>query len=287
MKIAIIGGTGTVGTPLLSWLIQAGAHVTALARTSEAARRVRAAGGTPVPGDLDDGETIGRLIADADSVLLLTANTPDQLDQEIRVIDVNASSRRAPIVKVSVPAASADSPLAIARTHHAAEEHLRGSGVDHAIVRPGWFMQNLDLVRERARRTGVVALPIGDGAIAAVDARDIAHVCGVLLTDPSRFAGRDVHVVGRQDVTGESMAAALSRATDREISFRDISRQEFETALGEQGHKEDLVEDLGFLYDVVIRNGFLAGPNESVHELTGRPALTFPTFAEQHAEWFA
>ncbi|ROO87397.1 uncharacterized protein YbjT (DUF2867 family) [Actinocorallia herbida] len=287
MNIAIIGGTGTVGTPLLTWLSRSGAHVTALARTPDSARRVRAAGGTPLLGDLDDGEAIGRLIADADSVLLLTANTPGQLDQEIRVIDVNASTRRAPVVKVSVPAASADSPLAIARTHHAAEEHLRGCGVDHMIVRPGWFMQNLHLVAERAGRTGVLALPIGDGPIAAVDARDIAHVCGVLLTEPSRFAGRDLHVVGAQDVTGTSMAAALSRAAGHDLSFRDISRQEFQRSLVEDGHGEDLVDDLGFLYDVVIRNGFLAGPNDSVHEITGRSALTFPSFAQEHTEWFA
>ncbi|GAA3206975.1 NAD(P)H-binding protein [Actinocorallia longicatena] len=286
MKIAIIGGTGTIGAHLLPLLAKTDAQVTALARTSAAAEAVRRSGATPILGDLSDGEAVKSLVGEADSLLLLTANTPGQLDQESRVIEANASSRRALVVKVSAPGVSGDSPLAFGRTHHAAEELLRASGVDHVVIRPGWLMQNVGLVLDGIVRGGELALPIGTGAIAAVDARDVAAACRVALTEPARLPSGDLLVIGREDVDGAAMAEALSTAARRAITFRDATREEFEASLRANGTHAELVDDLAFLYDVVIRNGFVAGPDSSVEELTGARATTFGSFATDHSAWF-
>ena len=40
------------------------------------------------------------------------------------------------------------------------------------------------------------------------------------------------------------------------------------------------------LYDVIIRDGFLAGASNVVPDLTGRSARTFEDFANAHRDWF-
>lgn len=286
MNISIIGGTGTIGAHVLRILAERGHNPLALARSDVAAQAVRDRGGVAHRGDLDDNNAVRGLVADADAVLLVTGNGPDQIRHECGAIDAVAQTSRATIVKVSVPGAAADSPFELGKAHHAIEEHLRASGLTHAIVRPGWLMQNIALVANGIRDRDELALPIGDGAVAAVDARDIAFACALLLEDPAGAAGTDHTLTGAADVTGTSMAAALSATTGRPIAYRDSTLEEFSATLLAGGVPPDGVGDLGALYDFAIRHGFLAGASTAVPDLTGTAALTFHDFATAHRSWF-
>lgn len=287
MNISIIGGTGTIGTHVVRTLAERGHTPIALARSEAAAQAIRQLGGVPHAGGLDDHDAVRSLVADAHTVLLLTGNGPDQVRHECAVVDAVAGTSQATIVKVSVPGAAADSPFEIGKVHHTIEEHLRASGLAHTIVRPGWLMQNVALVTGGIRERDELALPIGDGAVAAVDARDIALVCALLLEDPTRFAGSDHTLIGAADMTRTSMAASLGTGTGRPIVFRDSTLDEFAATLLTNGTPEAAVGDLGMLYDVIIRHGFLAGASNALADLTGRPALTFDDFATAHRDWFA
>jgi uncharacterized protein YbjT (DUF2867 family) len=287
VNISIIGGTGTMGAHVLRLLAEHGHDPLALARSDVAAQAVRDLGGVAHRGDLDNDDAVRGLVVDADSVFLLTGNGPDQIRHERAVIDAVTQTSKATIVKVSVPGAAADSPFELGRAHHASEEHLRASGLAHSIVRPGWLMQNIALVAAGIRDRDELALPIGDGAVAAVDARDVALVCALLLEDPAGAAGTDHTLIGAADVTGISMAAALSTATGRSVGFRDSTLEEFSATLLAGGIAPDGVGDLGALYDFAIRHGFLAGPSNTVPDLTGQAAHTFDDFAAAHRSWFA
>lgn len=286
MNISIIGGTGTIGAHVVRILAERGHGPIALARSDGAAQAVRDLGGVPHRGDLNDHSAVRGLVADADAVFLLTGNGPDQVRHELGVIDAVAQTSKATIVKVSVPGAAVDSPFELGKAHHAIEEHVRASGLAHAIVRPGWLMQNVALVAVGLRDRDELALPIGDGAIAAVDARDVALICASLLEEPAGAAGTHHSLTGAADVTGVSMAAALSTATGRAISFRDSTLEEFSATLLAGGIPSDGIGDLEALYDVAIRHGFLAGPSTAVPDLTGQPAITFADFAVAHRSWF-
>jgi len=56
MKVFLLGGTGTIGTPLVKELVRAGHQVTALARSQAAAQRLASAGAQPFAGDLNTPE---------------------------------------------------------------------------------------------------------------------------------------------------------------------------------------------------------------------------------------
>jgi len=56
VRVFLAGATGVIGRPLVRELLAAGAAVTALTRSAESAERLRAAGVTPVVGDVFDRE---------------------------------------------------------------------------------------------------------------------------------------------------------------------------------------------------------------------------------------
>ncbi len=58
MRAFVTGGSGFVGRHLIAMLRARGDDVVALARSAAAEEAVRLAGGRPVPGDLDDAETM-------------------------------------------------------------------------------------------------------------------------------------------------------------------------------------------------------------------------------------
>lgn len=286
MRVAVFGGTGTVGTHVIEGLTNNGIATTALVRAPGKASALRDRGTDVVLGDLEQLNTVAATIEGADAVFLLTANSPSQGLQERDLIDLVASTSGVPIVKLSVVGADLESPLHLARIHAASEAHLRASGVGFVVVQPGWFMQNLSLAAKGIAHDGALRFPIGDGGIAAVDARDVADACVVVLTDLQRHLGSTLSVTGAHDVTGASMAATLTTVLGRSIEFVDSDRAHFEPLLVSQGYGAEVVEDLVMLYDLIMRHGFLAGPTTSVHEITGRPARSFEAFVRDHASWF-
>jgi len=67
MKIALIGGTGFVGSAVLAELSQRGHHVVALARDTTKYRTLP--GVTPVQADATDAAQVARAVAGADAVI--------------------------------------------------------------------------------------------------------------------------------------------------------------------------------------------------------------------------
>lgn len=56
MRVLILGGTGTIGAPLVRELLRSGHEVTALARSADSARKVASAGAIAVAGDISAPE---------------------------------------------------------------------------------------------------------------------------------------------------------------------------------------------------------------------------------------
>jgi nucleoside-diphosphate-sugar epimerase len=76
MKVALVGGTGVVGTSAVRALVAAGHDVFATARTSDKAAVVESCGATPVSADVFDQTSLVRMFEGCDAVISAASRVP-------------------------------------------------------------------------------------------------------------------------------------------------------------------------------------------------------------------
>lgn len=117
-----------------------------------------------------------------------------------------------------------------------------------------------------------------------VDARDIASVVAVALTEPSH-AGQTYDVTGPDALTHGDIAEALAQATDHEVRFVPVPAETFVDSLRQTGmsawQADGLAEDYAH-YD----RGEAAVVSSGVERVTGRPARSLQGFATDYAAAF-
>ncbi|WP_327310011.1 NAD(P)H-binding protein (plasmid) [Streptomyces sp. NBC_01298] len=159
------------------------------------------------------------------------------------------------------------------------EEALKESGADWTVVRAAWFNQNFDesFFLEPVL-AGEIALPTADAVEPFVDAEDIADVVVAALTEDDRHIGRTYELSGPRLLSFHDVAAELSKATGREISYVPVSDGAYREVLRENG----LPEEFADLFTLILdgRNAHLV---DGVEEVLGRGPRDFSDFAREAA----
>ena len=164
----------------------------------------------------------------------------------------------------------------------ACERIVQDSGIDWTVVRASWFNQNfsegafIEMVQ-----AGQITLPAADVAEPFVDVDDIADVAVAALTEPGH-AGEVYEVTGPRLLTFADVAAELSRATGRDISFVQVPHDAFVAGVAESGAPEDVVWMLDYLFATVL-DGRNAHLTDGVQRALGRPPRDFADYAREIA----
>jgi len=164
----------------------------------------------------------------------------------------------------------------------ACERIVQESGVDWTIVRSSWFNQNfsegafIDMVL-----AGAITLPAGQTPEPFVDIDDIADVVVAALSEPGH-AGQLYEVTGPRLMTFADVAADISAATGRPISYADIPHDAFVTSVAESGAPKDVVWMLDYLFSTVL-DGRNASLTDGVQRALGRPPRDFAAYARDVA----
>ncbi|MFE5870261.1 NAD(P)H-binding protein [Streptomyces roseifaciens] len=165
-----------------------------------------------------------------------------------------------------------------------AEEAVRGSGAEWAILRASNFSQNFseDLWWQPVRE-GRLGLPIGDVPEPFVDADDIAEVAAALLTRSGAEHTDDVYEVsGPRGLTFGEAVAVIARATGREIAYVELTPEEYRAELLAAGLPEAAATALNALF-ALHRAGHTAEPADGVRRVLGREAADFGAYATKIA----
>jgi uncharacterized protein YbjT (DUF2867 family) len=188
------------------------------------------------------------------------------------------------IVYLSQLHASPDSPLRFLRYHAAVEEALRESGMSYTNLRPNLYMQGLLMIGKSIASEGRFFAPAGDARVSVVDVRDVASVAVAALTHTGH-EGKTYDLTGPEALTHGEMAAQLSQALDRPVTFVDLPEPVFREGL--RGlHMPDWQAD-GLIEDYAhYRRGEATSISSSVEEATGQPPRTFRQFARDNKAAF-
>lgn len=163
-----------------------------------------------------------------------------------------------------------------------AEQMLQASGADWTIVRCSWFMQNFsEGFFLEPLLAGRLSLPVGDVPEPFVDADDIADVAVAALTD-DKHIGQLYELTGPRMLTFAQAVEEIGHATDRTLSFEQVTMGDYAATAVEQDVQVDFVDFLGYLFTEVLdgRNAYLA---DGVQRALGRQPRDFAGYARDAA----
>jgi uncharacterized protein YbjT (DUF2867 family) len=272
--ILVIGGRSKIGAALIGELLGRGQQVRALVRAGEAAGGLPA-GAEPFTGDLADEGSLVTAMAAVEKVFLLSSPHPDAASWHRNAIDAARRTRVQLLVRSSILGADRESPAEFISAHTTCDRYLEDSGLPYVIVRPNLFMQNIpESTIPSLDASGTFYGDAGEARISMVDTRDVAAVACRALTEPGH-AGAHYDVTGPEALSYTDVAAKLSAATGRRISYAGASDDTVRQALLGAGLTEWFASALVGLYQDYRRSGtdgYAAQVTGTIQRLTSRPA---------------
>lgn len=278
--VLVTGATGNVGRGVVEALVRRGLPVRAAGRDVDDVR-TRLGGVEAVYLDVTDPSSFGPALDGAGGLFLLRPPAIARVGPTLNALIDEAARRGTPhVVFSSVSGAETNRVV----PHHRVETHLQASGLDHTILRPGFFAQNIgDQYRHDIVADDRIYLPAGDGRVAFIDVRDIGEVTAGVFADPQPHRGAGYTLTGPEAVTFDDVADVLSTALGRRIRYEPAGALAYARHLRDQGLGVPQI-----LVQVVLHVGLRRGDAETVdptlEQLLGRRPRTVAEYITDHVE---
>lgn len=254
--ILVTGATGKQGGAVARHLLERGFRVRALTRSPSqpAAQALRERGAEIAEGDFDDRASIERALAGCDGAYSVQNTWEVGKEAEIRAGTTFADLARAAGVRhlVYSSVASADRGTGIPHfdSKWAIEEHIRAIGVPHTILRPVFFMQNWESMRD-AILGGRLPQPLSpERRLQQVSVEDIGAFAALAFENPEQWLGRAFDLAGDEPTMRET-AATFERVLGRSVQYVQVPWDDFWAQFGEEYFvMYRWFEDVGYEADI-------------------------------------
>jgi uncharacterized protein YbjT (DUF2867 family) len=269
MKILVIGATGKTGRGVVDALRSRGADVLPASRTPGAGgvRFDWADRGTwkPALQGVEGLYTVGPYAQPNAAVLVHELLATAAAVRRIVLLSVIGADRLPDVV-----------PMA------GWERDVQESGKEWTILRPNWFQQNfvegfLPSLRDR----GMLELPAADARVSFVDTRDVAATAAAALATDGHF-GRTYELTGPQALTHTEALEVLGEAAGRELQYTALDPAQHAEHMRAAGTAERSVIWQAGLFSL-MRDGGNAHITDTVERITGHPARSLASFADENA----
>lgn len=162
------------------------------------------------------------------------------------------------------------------------EQVVRESGVEWSVLRSSNFAQNFDEdVFHEPILAGELALPVGGVPEPFVDVEDVADVAVHLLTEDTHV-GEVVEITGPESLSWGEAVAMIAAESGRDISFDDVTAEQFTALLISQGLAPQDAEATELMF-AEMRRGLLASPTDGVRDVLGREPQPFAAYVKRAA----
>lgn len=221
--ILVAGGTGRLGTKVVTLLRQRGMEVRVLTRDRSRAAHLAGAGVDVVEGDVRDLVAVRRAMAGIRIVISAIQGFAGTKDVSPATIDRDGnhnlilSACEASVghfVLVSVKDASPDHPADLMRMKYAAEQDLKASGIAWTIIQPTSYMETWCDVLGRPLLTKGKTQVFGRGRnpINWVSASDVAEFVTLATVNPA-LRGEVIEVGGPENMTMTAFVDVFRKET--------------------------------------------------------------------------
>lgn len=233
MTIAVTGATGHLGRLALDALLRRGvpaADLVAVVRDPAKAADLAVKGVQVRRADYADRAALEAALAGVDRLLMISGSEPgSRLAQHANVVNAARSAGVGFVAYTSVLRADA-TPLSLAPDHKATEGLLAASGIDHALLRNGWYWENYTNDLGGTVERGVLAGAGGEGRLAAASRADYAEAAAAVLLAEGQ-AGKVYELGGDERLTLAELAEKISVASGKSVVYQDLSEDQFRALL--------------------------------------------------------
>ncbi len=266
----ILGATGNVGGQVAHQLLDTGATVRVGARTPSKAAALATAGAEVVHFDFDQPETWSAALADVDSVFVVAPFAPDFARPVTALLEAAVAAGVKQIVKLSAMGVSEDAAFELGRQHAKADAAVVATGLQHTILRPTFFMDNLfNFHGETIRKDGAFYGASAGGSTSYISTADIAASAVAALTDPEAHDGQVYVLTGGEALTDDQVAAHIAAHLGKVVKYVDLPAEHLGAGIAQAGTPSWMVEALLALENVKAQ-GWAQAISPAVTQILGR-----------------
>ena len=237
--ILVCGATGSQGGAVARSLLDRGFRIRALTRDAQKpeARALVDRGAEVVQGDMDDRSSVDRALEGAHGVFSVQNFWEAGYDREVRqgktVADAAQAAGVEHFVYSSVGSAHRRTGISHFDSKWEVEEHVRGLGLPLTVLRPVFFMQNWEMMREPILG-GTLPQPLDpDKPFQQVAVEDVGAFAAMAFEHPDEWIGREVEIAGDERTMPE-IAEAFGRVAGSEVGYYQVPWDQFEEQMGEE-----------------------------------------------------
>ncbi|PXY02159.1 NAD(P)-dependent oxidoreductase [Marinifilum breve] len=268
MKIAVTGATGQLGSIVIEELKKrvSAENIVALARNTE---KAAALGIEAREFDYSKPEILDNALKGIDRLLLISGSEIGQRTQQHKnVIDAAKKADVNWIVYTSILHADT-TDIVLAPEHVETEKILKESGVEHTLLRNGWYHENYTVSVPGAVGGGAFLGSAGEGKISSAARADYAEAAAMVLADETH-KGKTYELAGDEFYTLSMLAEEISRQTGKNIPYNNLPEEEFANILENIGLPGGFAKALANC-DISASNDALFNNSHELSRILGRP----------------
>ncbi|AKF27361.1 quinone oxidoreductase [[Brevibacterium] flavum] len=273
MRIAVTGATGSLGGHVVDSLLNKGVAVSdivAIVRNEEKAADLKARGIALGVATFEDEAALTAALEGVDRLVFISGSEVGQrVAQHTNVINAAKAAGVTFIAYTSLLNLDT-SKLALAPEHIATEKLLAESGIDHALLRNGWYWENYESSIGAAKATGKVFGAAEGARVSAAARKDYAEAAAVVITSDNQ-AGKVYELAGAPALTYPEIAAGIGEVIGSEAEYVNLSVEEYQNALEQAGVPAEFAALLAGM-DPIIAEGALYSDSTDLQDLIGRPS---------------
>ena len=238
--ILVSGATGQQGGAVARSLLKRGFPVRALTRSPEKpeAQALAEGGAELVWGDLENRASLDQALEGVHGVFSVQNFWESGYEREVQQGKTLADAAKAAgvrhVVYSSVGSAHRKTGISHFDSKWEVEEHKRQINLPCTILRPVFFMQNWEMMREQILENGTLAQPLDpDKPFQQINAEDIGAFAALAFENPDEWLGREVDLAG-DELTMPEIAETMSQVTGRKISYYQVPWDQFREQMGKE-----------------------------------------------------
>ncbi|HZK67793.1 MAG TPA: NmrA/HSCARG family protein [Chloroflexota bacterium] len=256
--ILVAGATGQQGSASARHLLEDGWRVRAVTRDASkpGAQALFRMGAEVIEANMEDQASLDRVLQGIYGVYsvqnfwLPGVGFDGEVRQGKNMADAARAAGVQHFVYSSVGGAERNSGIPHFESKWIVEGHIRGLGLPATILRPVFFMDNLNYSRQEILKEGTIKGGMRpDEKLQMVAVDDVGAFVAMAFSRPQDFIGRAIELAG-DELTYPEMADVLSRVMSRPIHYVQIPLDVIRQASEENAKMVAWFNDQGYKADI-------------------------------------